>query len=606
MKRLLATLVALFALAAPPAHAAFGLHGTSGACPYGTCASDGYNARVANGAFLATSYYGLTLDQLFDTSQWTGSHPFSFSLAGFDYAIAYSIGTLHDPADVAVFTGSVANGGTTLTIGTLTSGTIKVGQTIDEQTNFAAIGLPANTKILANISGSGNGSTWTLSHAATSTITSLAMLSQWSPSGCRYNATESFTFTSGTYTIPATVCDKYANAYVVSPDLTSLDFSGTVVGTNNCVEVYMSSGVTGQPVIENSFMQSSPGGACDKKGGSLYVSGNGAAGLTLLNDLVDENYVKGSSQLMLASILTGAGGDVILDHTAIIRSSQRPVAMGNPISGHVIKLISSFIRDYVGGSIPTVATNNGTEHGEWDELPTGSNYNPSLYDVEYSLLDTGFAPGGSVSSDIYVNGGTGRTIVLAQLTLKNNVILTKCAVNDCSTAATGMTLSLTGTGGDTFATAQSFSVSGGSGTIEAGQELFMTPAAGAACPGTTSVYSCVGLVQTFTGNASSGSGTISGIAAQGALSSSSGGSHTINLTSSSPIAATAITVTNANITGNYLYAKGAYYCLTNTPSGPASYTNTPTMSGNVNLVSGNSILNSMSDAEKSPSQSGCM
>jgi len=51
--------------------------------------------------------------------------------------------------------------GTTLTIGTLTSGTIAVGQVL----TFATTGTAAGIYIIANISGSGSGSTWTLSES---------------------------------------------------------------------------------------------------------------------------------------------------------------------------------------------------------------------------------------------------------------------------------------------------------------------------------------------------------------------------------------------------------------------------------------------------------
>ena len=51
--------------------------------------------------------------------------------------------------------------GTTLTIGTVTSGTVAVGSMIQNSTSL----LPAGTYIIANISGSGSGSTWTLNQA---------------------------------------------------------------------------------------------------------------------------------------------------------------------------------------------------------------------------------------------------------------------------------------------------------------------------------------------------------------------------------------------------------------------------------------------------------
>ena len=58
--------------------------------------------------------------------------------------------------------------GTTLTIGTVTSGTVAVGSMIQNSTSL----LPAGTYIIANISGSGNGSTWTLNQSV-STYTSV-------------------------------------------------------------------------------------------------------------------------------------------------------------------------------------------------------------------------------------------------------------------------------------------------------------------------------------------------------------------------------------------------------------------------------------------------
>lgn len=58
--------------------------------------------------------------------------------------------------------------GTTLTIGTVTSGTVAVGSMIQNSTSL----LPAGTYIVANISGSGSGSTWTLNQSV-STYTSV-------------------------------------------------------------------------------------------------------------------------------------------------------------------------------------------------------------------------------------------------------------------------------------------------------------------------------------------------------------------------------------------------------------------------------------------------
>lgn len=64
--------------------------------------------------------------------------------------------------------------GTTLTIGTLTSGSISVGSMIQNSTNL----LPAGTYIVANISGSGSGSTWTLNQAQTTYTGVLAITGQ--------------------------------------------------------------------------------------------------------------------------------------------------------------------------------------------------------------------------------------------------------------------------------------------------------------------------------------------------------------------------------------------------------------------------------------------
>lgn len=60
--------------------------------------------------------------------------------------------------------------GTTLTIGTLSSGSISVGSMIQNSTNL----LPAGTYIVANISGSGSGSTWTLNQSP-GTLSSLTI-----------------------------------------------------------------------------------------------------------------------------------------------------------------------------------------------------------------------------------------------------------------------------------------------------------------------------------------------------------------------------------------------------------------------------------------------
>jgi len=69
-------------------------------------------------------------------------------------------------ADGFVATGSSISG-TTLTIGTVTSGTIVIGQEI------TGTGVTDKTKITANISGSGSGSTWTVSASQTVSSTTI-------------------------------------------------------------------------------------------------------------------------------------------------------------------------------------------------------------------------------------------------------------------------------------------------------------------------------------------------------------------------------------------------------------------------------------------------
>jgi hypothetical protein len=68
--------------------------------------------------------------------------------------------------------------GTTLTIGTITPGvgaaTVTVGSMIQNSTNL----LPAGTYIIANISGSGNGSTWTLNQSVATYTSSLTLQAQ--------------------------------------------------------------------------------------------------------------------------------------------------------------------------------------------------------------------------------------------------------------------------------------------------------------------------------------------------------------------------------------------------------------------------------------------
>ena len=60
--------------------------------------------------------------------------------------------------NTATFTGGIS--GTTLTVGTVSTGTVQVGQSV---TGSGITGVCACTIITANISGSGNGSTWTVS-----------------------------------------------------------------------------------------------------------------------------------------------------------------------------------------------------------------------------------------------------------------------------------------------------------------------------------------------------------------------------------------------------------------------------------------------------------
>jgi hypothetical protein len=67
----------------------------------------------------------------------------------------------------AVFVGSIS--GTTLTVASVTTGTVAVGQVINGTDSFGNY-VPGNVIILSNISGSGAGSTWTLSVQSTTNI----------------------------------------------------------------------------------------------------------------------------------------------------------------------------------------------------------------------------------------------------------------------------------------------------------------------------------------------------------------------------------------------------------------------------------------------------
>ena len=101
----------------------------------------------------------------------------------------------------ASFTGAIATGttatmatssisGTTLTVGTLSSGTITVGMVL------SGTGVTAGTYIVANISGSGAGSTWTVSTSQTASSTTIT--------GTLYTLTVS-AFTSGTIVVGQTL-----------------------------------------------------------------------------------------------------------------------------------------------------------------------------------------------------------------------------------------------------------------------------------------------------------------------------------------------------------------------------------------------------------------
>jgi len=91
------------------------------------------------------------------------SNPQSISLRGDEMAIGQG--------KTSAFTATgCSTSGTTLTIGTLTSGTVAVGQLIQSSTNS----FRGSAYIVANISGSGSGSTWTLSYTV-GTLSSLTV-----------------------------------------------------------------------------------------------------------------------------------------------------------------------------------------------------------------------------------------------------------------------------------------------------------------------------------------------------------------------------------------------------------------------------------------------
>jgi hypothetical protein len=84
------------------------------------------------------------------------SNPQALILRGDSFSIS------RGKATAFTATGSSVNG-TTLTIGTVTSGTVAIGQVVQSSTTS----LIGATYIVANISGSGSGSTWTLSSSQT-------------------------------------------------------------------------------------------------------------------------------------------------------------------------------------------------------------------------------------------------------------------------------------------------------------------------------------------------------------------------------------------------------------------------------------------------------
>jgi hypothetical protein len=150
--------------------------------------------------------------------------------------------------------------GTTLTIGTLATGTIAVGQLI------SGTNVVSGTYITANISGSGSGSTWTvsISQAVASTAINAATARAWAEIVPYSNATRpQVTFGA------ATVADPSVIGNSASPAAFSINATATVGGaflTNNNTK----SGVTGILFSASDFQ--SPGDRSVASGDTLNVT----------------------------------------------------------------------------------------------------------------------------------------------------------------------------------------------------------------------------------------------------------------------------------------------------------------------------------------------
>jgi hypothetical protein len=148
-------------------------------------ALDGATARI-------TTWYiglvgGIATNTTFAAADTMASHAGWFEFTGYSQGArvtpSFTAATLASPsivtnATAAAFTVSSAFASTgssiattTLTIGTLTSGAILPGQII------TGTGVTAGTYIVANIAGSGSGSTWTVSSSQTVTSTAISSTS---------------------------------------------------------------------------------------------------------------------------------------------------------------------------------------------------------------------------------------------------------------------------------------------------------------------------------------------------------------------------------------------------------------------------------------------
>jgi hypothetical protein len=150
--------------------------------------------------------------------------------------------------------------GTTLTIGTVTSGTVAAGQLI------SGTNVLAGTYILSNISGSGSGSTWTvsLSQTVASTTISAATARTWAENTTYSNATRpAATFGYATVANPSVISNSASVAVFNINGTTTI---GGAFLTNNSTK----GGVTGIMFSASDFQ--SPGDRSVVSGDTLNVT----------------------------------------------------------------------------------------------------------------------------------------------------------------------------------------------------------------------------------------------------------------------------------------------------------------------------------------------